>query len=372
MTLPLDDLLKPLRGLYLSQLRERIGTVDNFVNHLKEGSVSVEERGIMIGLSHKLAGSGTTYGFPVITQTARTLEEVLSDPNATHDRIENSAESLAHACSQALLAIERGSGDRAVRGTLPSSVGKPVLLVVDDDPVIRETLSELFGRDFEVMSATDGAEGLILATQNEPHLVLVDYNMPHMTGVEFVKALRSSGPSGGDIPVIMLTANSHALDEVAALGVGVSDCVLKPFEPHELSEKVRDLLHRSGRTVLIADDDPAIRNLLAYKFRLAGVRVIMAADGEEAWRMVSEYRPHLAILDRMMPGLDGVAVLRKMREHDQTKKIPVMFLTALRQEKDILEGFRTGVSDYVIKPFLPEEVLARGLRLLDFHQVKQP
>jgi DNA-binding response OmpR family regulator len=66
----------------------------------------------------------------------------------------------------------------------------------------------------------------------------------------------------------------------------------------------------------------------------------------------------------MMPGLDGIAVLQKLRENPATKAIPVMFLTAMRQEKDILEGFRIGVSDYVIKPFLPEEVLARGMRLL--------
>ena len=66
-----------------------------------------------------------------------------------------------------------------------------------------------------------------------------------------------------------------------------------------------------------------------------------------------------------MPGLDGIAVLAQLREDPTTRHIPVIFLTAKRQEQDILEGFRLGVADYVIKPFLPEEVLARSLRLLE-------
>ncbi len=358
-----DDLLKPLRGLYLAQLRERASTVETFLAHCREGNVGPSEREVMTGLAHKLAGSGTTYGFPLITQSARLLEQALAE-DLPAAQLAPLAESLAHACAQALLAIERESSDPAVRTAPPSSTIKSVLLVVDADPVIRETLSALFGRDFEVVAASDGAEGLALASRKNPSLVLVDETMPLVHGVGFVAALRAAGEAGRDVPIIMLTAKAGSRDVVTALEAGVSDYIVKPFKPAELAAKVRELLHRAGRTVLIADDDPAIRDLLAYKFRLAGVRVLTASDGEEAWRLCVDYRPQLAVLDRMMPGLDGIAVLRKLRENPATRDISVMFLTALRQEKDILEGFRTGVSDYVVKPFLPEEVLVRGMRLL--------
>lgn len=365
-----EDLLKPLRGLYLAQLRERASTVETFLNHCREGNVGPSERELMTGLAHKLAGSGTTYGYPLITQSARLLEQALVD-GLPIDGIAPLAESLAHACAQALLAIERESSDPAVRTAPPPSSVKPTLLVIDDDPVIRETLGALFGKDFEVLAASDGAEGLEAASRRKPALVLVDQTMPLMSGVEFVAAFRGLDEAARDVPMIMITARAGARDVVAALEAGISDYIVKPFKPAELAAKVRGLLHRSGRTVLIADDDPAIRDLLAYKFRLAGVRVLTAADGEEAWRLCVEYRPRLAVLDRMMPGLDGIAVLRKLREHPDTRDIAVMFLTALRQEKDILEGFRTGVSDYVVKPFLPEEVLVRGLRLLGIDSLEQ-
>jgi DNA-binding response OmpR family regulator/HPt (histidine-containing phosphotransfer) domain-containing protein len=361
-----DDLLKPLRGMYLAQLRERTVSAEAFLAHCRSGTVPGNERELMAGLAHKLAGSGTTYGFPLITQAARALEEALQakdgPPDASAALLAPLAESLVHACGQALLMTERDSTDPITRTAPPSAASaKPVLLAVDDDPVVRETLSTLFGRDFEVVTAADGVEGLRMAGEISPRLVLVDETMPNMTGIQFVEAVRKGG---SDVPVVMITAKNKAQDVVRALAAGVSDYVVKPIKPEELGAKVRELLHRSGKTVLIADDDPAIRDLLAYKFRLAGVRVLTAVDGEEAHRIAVEYRPQLAILDRMMPGLDGIAVLQKLRENPETKAIPVMFLTAMRQEKDILEGFRIGVSDYVIKPFLPEEVLARGMRLL--------
>jgi DNA-binding response OmpR family regulator/HPt (histidine-containing phosphotransfer) domain-containing protein len=365
-----EDLLKPLRGMYLAQLRERAESAQAFLDHCREGAVPANESKLMEELAHKLAGSGTTYGFPLITQTARALEEALRDTGARAGTqpaaLAILAESLVHACGQALLTVERGSADPVSRAAPPTAAsGKPLILAVDDDPVVRETLSALFGKEFEVITAPDGEAGLRLAGERPPRLILLDDTMPNMTGMQALAGLRARGV---DVPIIMITAKARAADVVGALAAGASDYIVKPFKPEELAAKVRELLRRSGKTVLIADDDPAIRDLLSYKFRLAGLSVLAAADGEEALRLAMEYRPQLAILDRMMPGLDGIAVLQKLRESPDTKGIPVMFLTALRQEKDILEGFRIGVSDYVIKPFLPEEVLARGMRLLGLEE----
>ena len=369
-----EDLIKPLRGMYLSQLRERTATVEAFVARCRAGALPSDEAAVMEGLAHKLAGYGTTYGFPLITRTARALEDALradagvsADPAAPAALVPL-AESLHHACAQALLLIERDSADPVPHAEV--AVGaKPVIVAVDDDPVIRETITALFGRDFTVLTARDGNEGLRIIRESTPRLVLVDETMPNMSGLDLVKALREE-KGGEDTPVIMITSHTRPQDVVRALAAGVTDYIAKPFSPEELASKVRELLRRAGKTVLIADDDPAIRDLLAYKFRLAGLRVLAAADGEEALRVAREYHPHLAILDRMMPGLDGVAVLRTLRDDPATRDMPVIFLTAMRQEKDILEGFRIGVSDYVVKPFMPEEVLARGMRLLGIEETK--
>ncbi|MCD6025354.1 MAG: two-component response regulator [Fibrobacteria bacterium] len=363
MSLDTGDLLKPLRGMYLAQLRERVESVASFIEQCRAGAAQDNEKQVMKALAHKLAGSGTTYGFPLITQTARALEEALDDASTPDSRLLALAESLQHVCDQVLLSVERGA-EGSLTGIQPAQEDtRPVLLSVDDDPVVRDTIAAVFQRDFNVVSAHEGAAALELARKHKPHLVLLDENMPGLSGTEVLQALRADEGLRG-IPVIMLTAQSHARDVARAVAAGAVDYLVKPFDPGQLADKVRELMHRSGKSVLIADDDAAIRDLLAYKFRLAGLRVLTAADGEEALRQAQLHRPDLAILDRMMPGLDGVTVLQQLRASPETRRIPVIFLTAMRQERDILEGFRLGVADYVIKPFLPEEVLARGMRLL--------
>jgi DNA-binding response OmpR family regulator/HPt (histidine-containing phosphotransfer) domain-containing protein len=350
--------------MYLAQLRERVGSVASFLQQCRDGTAQENERLVMRNLAHKLAGSGTTYGFPLITQTARQLEESLDAGTEDPAVLAALTESLLHVCEQVLLSVERGaeSSLMGVGGSDGHDL-RPILLNVDDDPLIRDLVSALFGADFKVMTASDGPEALALLREHKPQLILLDEIMPGMTGTELLKKLREN-ETLRDIPVIMLTAKAHSGDVVQAVSAGAVDYIVKPFDPADLMVKVRSLLSRSGKSILIADDDGAIRDLLAYKFRLAGLRVITAADGEEALSQALLHRPDLAILDRMMPGLDGVAVLRQLRVNADTRSIPVIFLTAMRQERDILEGFRLGVADYVIKPFLPEEVLVRSLRLL--------
>jgi DNA-binding response OmpR family regulator/HPt (histidine-containing phosphotransfer) domain-containing protein len=359
-----NDLLKPLRGMYLAQLRERTESVKAFLGHSREGRITDHERAVMQSQAHKLAGSGTTYGFPLITQTARALEEALLDGSAEVARLSNLAESLLHVCEQVLLSVERG-GESSLVGIGGANAPdlRPLLLHVDDDPMVADAVSVLLAADFQVLKAADGPEALRLLEKIKPALLLLDEAMPGMSGLELLKTLRAN-ESLRDIPVVMLTASAHAHQVTDAVSAGAVDYLVKPFDPAELASKVRSLALRSGKCVLVADDDAAIRDLLAYKFRLAGLRVLTAADGEEALRLAVRSKPDLAILDRMMPGLDGVAVLQQLRANPETRAIPIMFLTAMRQERDILEGFRLGVADYVIKPFLPEEVLVRGLRLL--------
>ncbi|MDX6556945.1 MAG: hypothetical protein QOD86_3140 [Miltoncostaeaceae bacterium] len=111
--------------------------------------------------------------------------------------------------------------------------------------------------------------------------------------------------------------------------------------------------------VLVADDDRDILDLLAFRLGRAGYEVVSASDGEEALRLATERRPDLAVLDVMMPKLDGYEVTRRMRADEATKRIPVILLTARVQEHDVARGFEVGADDYMKKPFSPAELRAR-------------
>ena len=119
-----------------------------------------------------------------------------------------------------------------------------------------------------------------------------------------------------------------------------------------------------GTVVLIADDDPDILSLVAFRLERAGYEVIQASNGEDALRLASERKPDLAILDVMMPKLTGYDVTEQIRRNEETSGIPVILLTARVQEADVERGFAAGADDYIKKPFSPQELRARVQAIL--------
>lgn len=124
--------------------------------------------------------------------------------------------------------------------------------------------------------------------------------------------------------------------------------------------------------VLIAEDDPVSRRLLEATLTRWGYQVVVTVDGREAWEELQRPEaPQLAILDWMMPGLDGVQVCRNLRGLKETEGIYVILLTAKGEKSDIVAGLDAGANDYVTKPFDREELRARlrvGVRVLELQE----
>jgi DNA-binding response OmpR family regulator len=116
--------------------------------------------------------------------------------------------------------------------------------------------------------------------------------------------------------------------------------------------------------LLIADDDEDILELLGFRLERAGYDVARARSGTEALRLALELRPSLAVLDVMMPGLDGYEVTRRMRADERTSAMPVILLTARAQPSDVSQGLAAGADDYLKKPFDARELRERIERLL--------
>ena len=118
------------------------------------------------------------------------------------------------------------------------------------------------------------------------------------------------------------------------------------------------------KTILIADDEPLLRDLLQVKLGQRGYRTFVASDGREALARYKAEAPDAVVLDMMMPVHDGMEVLRRIRSSQADRTTPVIMLTAKRAEKDIVSALELGANDYLVKPFMPEELFARLARLL--------
>jgi DNA-binding response OmpR family regulator len=111
--------------------------------------------------------------------------------------------------------------------------------------------------------------------------------------------------------------------------------------------------------ILIADDDPDILALVSFRLERTGYEVVQARNGEEAVQVALARRPDLAVIDVMMPRIDGYEATRQLRQHEETSRMPIILLTARVQEEDIARGFDAGADDYVKKPFSPQELSSR-------------
>lgn len=116
--------------------------------------------------------------------------------------------------------------------------------------------------------------------------------------------------------------------------------------------------------VLIVEDEPPLAELVRYNLEKENFKTLIVDDGEEALLLVEEQEPDLVVLDWMLPGLSGIEVCRRLRERKETKALPIIMLTARGEENDRVRGLDSGADDYIVKPFSPNELIARAKAVL--------
>ncbi len=354
-----EDATKNLHRRYLVRLEEKNAALKDCIFPL-----TPERRLWLIEEIHSLAGSGGSFGYWPISHTSQKLETLLRDQPGTSDA------ELSARLGKVIEAV-----DAAIRNPDPDNLpvesatyqpprANPRVVIVDDDDIVRDLLSKMIGESVDVLTAADVQTGRNLIEALEPDLVLLDNNIgADNAGIELLETLQAS-PLTQAIPVIMITASHDAEEVMRALMAGAADYIVKPFDPVETGKRIRSRLDRLDSHVLIADDDDTVRDMLVHKFQSAGCRVTAVSSGAEAWQALQEGDFAVALLDRMMPGMDGMTLLRMMKGDPRTRGVPVVFLTARHYGADVIEGLNSGAVDYITKPFNADEVLTRVVRLL--------
>lgn len=375
-----EETYKKLRMAYLERLQENHGFIKGAADKALSEPVDREDLAKMQALTHSLAGSGATFGFPDITTAGRKAEALaeklykslkddellLGDPLTDYQVALNE---LADACEKAQKIAELPDSD-LVLGNQPAPAmmdGKKRIniLVVDDDRSLTALISlKLTQRNFGVMTAHNGNEALIAVKERGPDLIILDINMPGQTGHDVLRALKQD-PDTAKIPVLMLTASAKQHDVVGALHSGAMDYIVKPIDINDLVTRVEKLRKNLSRTILLADNDQLILSLLNHKFLSRGLNVILADNGTTAVAEARKNKPDLILLDLRMPGLDGIGVMKALKEQNQTRDIPVIIVSASKNESDISAAKAAGALDFISKPFVAEVLLTRCMKVLN-------
>ena len=116
--------------------------------------------------------------------------------------------------------------------------------------------------------------------------------------------------------------------------------------------------------ILIAEDEHDIRDLITFTLSYAGYDVIEASNGEEAYTLAQEQQPNLVLMDVRMPRMTGYDACRALKANESTRDIPVVFLSAKGQESEVQTGLEVGATDYILKPFSPDQLIKRVSEIL--------
>jgi signal transduction histidine kinase/DNA-binding response OmpR family regulator len=200
------------------------------------------------------------------------------------------------------------------------------VLVIEDDPAASSLLAEYIGGNgYEVEIVATGEQGLARAIEDPPGVICLDIGLPgELDGWQLLARLRER-PATAETPVIVCTGR-NGRDRAAALGV--TDFIAKPFAQRQIREAVTRLLPKGRGSVLVVDDDPAVRRLVLETLRAEGIELREAADGASALAEIASRTPDCVVLDLIMPGVDGFEVLERLQADPETRLLPVLVLTA--------------------------------------------
>ncbi|NJO15099.1 MAG: response regulator [Thioploca sp.] len=201
------------------------------------------------------------------------------------------------------------------------------ILIIDDDPMVHHLLRKKTDKlGYQMITATNGQEGLRLAHDHHPSAILLDIVMPQMDGWDVLSVLKND-PELAAIPVIML---SLLEDKTLGYSLGATDYLVKPIN-HEQLMAVLHKYHLDAKTsapVMVVEDDNSIREMMGYILKNAGWQVDLAENGLIALEHLKQNLPALILLDLMMPEMDGFEFVSKLRQEPSYATIPVVVLTA--------------------------------------------
>ena len=244
----------------------------------------------------------------------------------------------------------------------PPNAAAPLVLVVEDDVHVSTVLRTYLEADgYRVEVVMDGQEAIQAARELLPFAITLDISLPKLDGWSVLNALKRESTTA-DIPVVIVSIVDN---RDFGLVLGATDYLVKPIDHERLRNALRGLVTPGSPddgSVLIVDDDAALREVLSCLLAEDGWRVATAADGEAALAAVEQHKPSAVVLDLMMPRVDGFEVLQTLRRRPSTHDLPVIVVTAKDLTDEDRERLARNAQRVIVKQAVPLEELREEIR----------
>ncbi|MGB8959971.1 MAG: response regulator [Candidatus Aminicenantales bacterium] len=270
------------------------------------------------------------------------------------------------------------------------------LLVADDDPATLKLYAAILPEEtYELLTARDGLEALEKAQAERPDTILLDIMMPGIDGLEVTRRLKKDGKLR-ETPIVLVTAFDEGELKSTGVDSGADEFLCKPFQPIELLARVNAMIrlkqYRDQLSVrrqsslqygdppivtgavgkvqerpllLVAEDNESDKRTIMEALRDQPYRIEAVRTGKEALARIHREKVDLVLLDILLPDISGFDVLRLVKDREDTRDIQVVVITCLEGEDDRVRGIESGADEFLAKPIVPRELVARVRSLLE-------
>lgn len=240
------------------------------------------------------------------------------------------------------------------------------ILVVEDSQVQREVcVDQLRDIGFKyIFEAENGIQALDVLKNNSIDLILSGWDMPEMDGLELLKTTKNDSTLQ-NTPFIFLTVHDNQEKNREGMVYGAVDYIVKPSSPNDLKESIEIIFKRGIRNILIVEDSELQREICIVQLQQIGFEKITgAANGVEALDYLENNPVDLIVSDWEMPEMDGLELLRTVKENPKLQKIPFLILTVHNDPKKNQEALDLGAMDFIIKPSTPDSLHMKIRKIL--------
>ena len=291
--------LRALQAQYLIHLSEKAKALESFRHTPVDGLVTGQMLDALRSMAHQLAGGGSIYGYPSITDAAQNLERFLDvwQGGKTAD-IAHKLELLYTACKAA---IESGPTiDSVVATQIEEKMQEkklPVVAAIDDDPMLCLVYKTLLEGRVRLIIGSNANDAQAIMREHKPALVLLDDIMPGgPTGLSFLESIKDD-PELSRIPIIMVTASNKKEDVLRGLAAGAIDYIIKPFIPEDLIRAVTNALSRKEHKIVMCLEDHHLADALMERMEPLNCRVIDAGRECKSPKECINHEHCLVLLD---------------------------------------------------------------------------
>jgi diguanylate cyclase (GGDEF)-like protein len=338
---------------------DRVQVLEDAVLTLLDGDLPADSRRTAEREAHKLAGAVGTFGFTDASRLAREAELMLAGNRPLEGWQVLQLSEIAVALRRDLARPAPAAGPAAEEGEGGEDVddgARPLLVVVSRDAELAGRVAmEAEGRGLDTQVAADPPASLPASGER---VILLD--LAGRTPDDGLSALHEV--AGGSAPVVVLSHGGSFADRLGVARRGASAFLQRPVSPGAVVDAVLGLLRPPDapeRHVLAVDDDPTVLAALRATLEPRGVRVTTLEDPLAFWDALERTRPDLLVMDVDMPGVSGTELCRVVRNEARWNALPIVVLTARVDSDSIQRVFAAGADDYVPKPFVGPELVAR-------------